>query len=109
MFCTLYMQMELFPWKVYDHEKSSAYYKSLMLDDVAREDHDHDDVEDRADAMEEGAASIQNTKTLRSKNSNQPASNKRLFHGDVETPKVKIHNILKLIILSYFTKFFCMM
>ncbi|KAI9196765.1 hypothetical protein LWI28_026836 [Acer negundo] len=26
--------MSLFPWKVYDHEKASDYYKSLMLEDV---------------------------------------------------------------------------
>jgi hypothetical protein len=95
MFCALYMQMELFPWKVYDHEKSSAYYKSLMMWTMIM-------MEDRADAMEEGAASIQHTKTLRSKNSDQPASKKRLFHGDVETPKVKIHNIHKF----YYPKLF---
>ncbi|KAI9170196.1 hypothetical protein LWI28_024110 [Acer negundo] len=34
MFCALYMQMPFFRWKVSNHEKSSAYYKSLMLEDV---------------------------------------------------------------------------
>ncbi|KAI9196616.1 hypothetical protein LWI28_025447 [Acer negundo] len=55
MFCALYMQMSLFRWKVSDHEKSSAYYKSLMLEDVIRED--------REDAMEEGDVSIHQSKT----------------------------------------------
>ncbi|TXG73069.1 hypothetical protein EZV62_001648 [Acer yangbiense] len=74
MFCALYMQMALFPWKVYDREKSSAYYKSLMLEDVVRDDHDHDDVEDRENAMEEGAA---------------PFTKAGQEQGDVETPKSK--------------------
>ncbi|KAK3204846.1 hypothetical protein Dsin_018892 [Dipteronia sinensis] len=79
-------KMALFPWKVYDIEKSSAYYKSLMLEDVVRDD--------REDAMEEGVASIHQSKTRTtlhaSRNSNEPASKKRLFDGgDVETPKSK--------------------
>ena len=95
MFCALYMQMALFPWKVSDHEKSSGYYKSLMV----REDHDDDDdAEDRQDAMEKGDASIHQSKTttrfIRSRNSDEPSSKKRLFdEGDVETPKVMICNI----------------
>ena len=115
MFCVLYMQMALFPWNVSDHEKSSAYYNSLMLEDVVKEDHNHHDVEDhedREDAMEEGATSIPQSKTRTritgSRNSNEPASKKRLFHGGVvETPKVMICNIHKLLLskvifLSYF-------
>ena len=94
MFCALYMQMALFPWKVSNHEKSSGYYKSLMV----REDHDDDDAEDRQDAMEKGDASIHQSKTttrfIRSRNSDEPSSKKRLFdEGDVETPKVMICNI----------------
>ena len=94
MFCALYMQMALFPWKVSNHEKSSAYYKSLMV----REDHDDDDAEDRQDAMENGDASIHQSKTttrfIRSRNSDEPSSKKRLFdEGDVGTPKVMICNI----------------
>ncbi|KAK1571300.1 hypothetical protein Q3G72_014762 [Acer saccharum] len=89
--------MALFPWKVSDREKSSAYYNSLMLEDMVREDHNHHDAEDREDredAMEEGAASIPQSKTrtriTRSRNSNELASKKRLFHGGVvETPKLK--------------------
>ncbi|TXG69295.1 hypothetical protein EZV62_004230 [Acer yangbiense] len=89
------MRMALFPWKVSDHEKSSAYYKSLMLQDVVREDHDDDDTEDRQDAMEKGDASIHQSKTttrfIGSKKSDEPSSKKRLFNeGDVETPKSKI-------------------
>ncbi|TXG65480.1 hypothetical protein EZV62_006755 [Acer yangbiense] len=92
------MKMALFPWKVSDREKSSAYYNSLMLEDVVREDHNHHDVEDREyreDAMEEGVASIPQSKTRTritgSRNSNEPASKKRLFHGGVvETPKSKL-------------------
>ncbi|TXG73366.1 hypothetical protein EZV62_001945 [Acer yangbiense] len=91
------MKMALFPWKVSDREKSSAYYNSLMLEDVVREDHIHHDAEDREDredAMEEGVASIPQSKTgtriTGSRNSNEPASKKRLFHGGVvETPKSK--------------------
>ena len=88
------MQMALFPWKVSNHEKSSGYYKSLMV----REDHDDDDAEDRQDAMEKGDASIHQSKTttrfIRSRNSDEPSSKKRLFdEGDVETPKVMICNI----------------
>ncbi|TXG53473.1 hypothetical protein EZV62_022642 [Acer yangbiense] len=91
------MKMALFPWKVSDCEKSSAYYKSLMLEDVVREDHiyhDAEDREDREDVMEEGVASIPQSKTgtrmTGSRNSNEPASKKRLFHGGVvETPKSK--------------------
>ncbi|TXG46408.1 hypothetical protein EZV62_028090 [Acer yangbiense] len=95
MFCALYMQMALFPWKVSDHEKSSAYYKSLMLQDVVREDHDDGDAEDRQDAMEKGDASIHQSKTttrfIGSRKSDEPSSKKRLFdEGDVETPKSKI-------------------
>ncbi|TXG73373.1 hypothetical protein EZV62_001952 [Acer yangbiense] len=89
------MKMALFPWKVSDREKSSAYYNSLMLEDVVREDHIHHDAEDRKDredAMEEGVASIPQSKTGTringSRNSNEPASKKQLFHGGVvETPK----------------------
>ena len=98
MFCSLYMQMALFPWKVSYHEKSSAYYKSLMLQDVVREDHDDDDAEDRQNAIEEGNASIHQSKTttrfIGSRKSDEPSSKKRLFDdGDVETPKVMICNI----------------
>ncbi|TXG61058.1 hypothetical protein EZV62_012421 [Acer yangbiense] len=89
------MKMALFPWKVSDHEKSSAYYKSLMLQDVVREDHDDGDAEDRQDAMEKGDASIHQSKTttrfIGSRKSDEPSSKKRLFdEGDVETPKSKI-------------------
>ncbi|TXG60960.1 hypothetical protein EZV62_012323 [Acer yangbiense] len=95
MFCALYMQMALFPWKVSDHEKSSAYYKSLMLQDMVKEDHDDDDAEDHQDAMEKGDASIHQSKTttrfIGSRKSDEPSSKKRLFdEGDVETPKSKI-------------------
>ncbi|TXG60340.1 hypothetical protein EZV62_014913 [Acer yangbiense] len=91
------IKMALFPWKVSYREKSSAYYKSLMLEDVVREDHIHHDTEDREDredAMEEGVASIPQSKTgtrmTGSRNSNEPASKKRFFHGGVvETPKSK--------------------
>ncbi|TXG68894.1 hypothetical protein EZV62_003829 [Acer yangbiense] len=91
----LAFQMALFPWKVLDHEKSSAYYKSLMLQDVVREDHDDGDAEDRQDAMEKGDASIHQSKTttrfIGSRKSDEPSSKKRLFdEGDVETPKSKI-------------------
>ncbi|TXG72253.1 hypothetical protein EZV62_000832 [Acer yangbiense] len=87
--------MALFPWKVSDHEKSSAYYKSLMLQDVVREDHDDGDAEDRQDAMEKGDASIHQSKTttrfIGSRKSDEPSSKKRLFdEEDVETPKSKI-------------------
>ncbi|KAK0594588.1 hypothetical protein LWI29_038309 [Acer saccharum] len=87
--------MALFPWKVSYHEKSSAYYKSLMHQDVVREDHDDDDAEDRQDAIEEGDASIHQSKTttrfIGSRKSDEPSSKKRLFDGgDVETPKSKI-------------------
>ncbi|KAK0595045.1 hypothetical protein LWI29_002977 [Acer saccharum] len=76
--------MALFPWKVSAHEKSSAYYKSLML---------QDDVEERENAIEEGDASIHQSKTttrfIGSRKSDEPSSKKRLFDdGDVETPKV---------------------
>ncbi|TXG66203.1 hypothetical protein EZV62_007478 [Acer yangbiense] len=89
------MKMALFPWKVSDHEKSSAYYKSLMLPDVVREDHDDGDAEDRQDAMEKGDASIHQSKTtirfIGSRKSDEPSSKKRLFdEEDVETPKSKI-------------------
>ncbi|KAK0607438.1 hypothetical protein LWI29_015100 [Acer saccharum] len=95
MFCALYMQMALFPWKVPYHEKSSAYYKSLMLQDVVREDHDDDDAEDRQNAIEKGDASIHQSKTttrfIGSRKSDEPSSKKQLFDdGDVETPKSKI-------------------
>ncbi|KAK0591108.1 hypothetical protein LWI29_035672 [Acer saccharum] len=87
--------MALFPWKVSAHEKSSAYYKSLMLQDVVREDHDDDDAEERENAIEEGDASIHQSKTttrfIGSRKSDEPSSKKRLFDdGDVETPKSKI-------------------
>ena len=87
LICALYMQLSLFPWKVYSHEKSSAYYTSLMVEDVVREDGE--------DVREEGAASIHQSKTatrfIGFRNSDEPASKKRLFHGgDVETPKVMI-------------------
>ncbi|KAK0577665.1 hypothetical protein LWI29_036764 [Acer saccharum] len=86
MFCAPYMQMALFPWKVSAHEKSSAYYKSLML---------QDDAEERENAIEEGDASIHQSKTttrfIGSRKSDEPSSKKRLFDdGDVETPKSKI-------------------
>ena len=89
MFCAPYMQMALFPWKVSAHEKSSAYYKSLML---------QDDAEERENAIEEGDASIHQSKTttrfIGSRKSDEPSSKKRLFDdGDVETPKVMICNI----------------
>ncbi|TXG60923.1 hypothetical protein EZV62_012286 [Acer yangbiense] len=91
----LAFQMALFPWNMSDHEKSSAYYKSLMLQDVVREDHDDDDAEDRQDAMEDGDASIHQSKTttrfIGSRKSDEPSSKKRLFdERDVETPKSKI-------------------
>ncbi|KAI9195715.1 hypothetical protein LWI28_017412 [Acer negundo] len=45
--------------------------------------------EGREDAMEEGDASIHQSKTrtwfIESRNSNEPASKKRLFDGDVES------------------------
>ncbi|KAK0594649.1 hypothetical protein LWI29_014466 [Acer saccharum] len=78
--------MALFPWKVSAHEKSSAYYKSLML---------QDDAEERENAIEEGDASIHQSKTttrfIGSRKSDEPSSKKRLFDdGDIETPKSKI-------------------
>ncbi|TXG57607.1 hypothetical protein EZV62_015436 [Acer yangbiense] len=90
------ISMALFPWKVSNREKSSAYYNSLMLEDVVREDHNHHDAkdrDDREDAMEEGVASIPQSKTRTritgSRNSDEPTSKKRLFHGGVvETPKI---------------------
>ncbi|KAK0589861.1 hypothetical protein LWI29_019386 [Acer saccharum] len=90
MFCAPYMQMALFPWKVSAHEKSSAYYKSLMLQDDAEERD-----EKRENAIEEGDASIHQSKTttrfIGSRKSDEPSSKKRLFDdGDVETPKSKI-------------------
>ncbi|TXG66771.1 hypothetical protein EZV62_008046 [Acer yangbiense] len=108
MFCALYMHMALFPWKVSDHEKSSAYYKSLMLQDVVREDHDDDDAEDRQDAMEKGDASIHQSKTttrfIGSRKSDEPSSKKRLFdEGDVETPKSKIKTSIPYTIPELYT------
>ncbi|TXG51464.1 hypothetical protein EZV62_023988 [Acer yangbiense] len=102
------MKMSLFPWKVFDHEKSSAYYKSLMLEDVVREDHDHDHAEDCEDAMEEGVASIHQRKTrtrfIGSRNSDEPASKKQLFHGgDVETPKSKFKTLVPYTIPELYT------
>ncbi|KAK3222303.1 hypothetical protein Dsin_009328 [Dipteronia sinensis] len=92
--------MALFPWKMFDLEKSSAYYKSLMLEDVVRDD--------REDAMEEGDASIHQSKirtTLQaSRNSNEPAYKKRLFDGgDVETPKSKSKTSVPYTILELYT------
>ncbi|KAK3221311.1 hypothetical protein Dsin_008336 [Dipteronia sinensis] len=91
------MHTPLFPWKVYDHEKSSDYYNSIKVEDVSSgrkaskknmklgEPVMESDEEDHGEAMEEVAASLMRS---RSRNSDKPSSRKRLFHGgDCETPK----------------------
>ncbi|KAK3225691.1 hypothetical protein Dsin_005553 [Dipteronia sinensis] len=92
--------MPLFPWKVYDHEKSSDYYKSMKVEDLTSgrkaskkkiklgDPVMESDEEDHGEAMEEVAASLMRS---RSRNLDQPLSRKQLFHrGDCETPKSKL-------------------
>ncbi|KAI9182509.1 hypothetical protein LWI28_026014 [Acer negundo] len=99
MFCAFYMHMPLFRWKVSDHEKSTAYYKSLMLEDTVRED--------REDVMEEGDASILQSKTrtrfIGSRNSDEPTSKKKLFDGDVEILKSKFKTSVSYTIPELYT------
>ncbi|KAK2635017.1 hypothetical protein Ddye_029809 [Dipteronia dyeriana] len=94
------MLMPLFPWKDYDYENSSDYYKSMKVKYLCssrkaskkkkklEEPANGSDEEKHGEAMEEGATSLMKSK---SRNSYQPSSRKRLFHGrDCETFKSKL-------------------
>ncbi|KAK2653084.1 hypothetical protein Ddye_012940 [Dipteronia dyeriana] len=95
----LAFQTPLFPLKVYDYEKSSDYYKSMKVEDLSSSikankkkkklgEPTNESEAVHGKAMKEGTTSLMKSK---SRNSDQPSSRKRSFHGrDCEILKTSV-------------------